>query len=854
VKNGPGFDTIEPMRNTMSNAIRVRLVCAMVGFCLWPAIDNAAGQGTRADYERALGLREATANKVFKQRLRPNWSSDNTRFWYRNDLADGQREFVMVDVKAGKRTPAFAHKRLAKALGKATEQKVSARRLPVDRLEFGESASELIIVSKGKKWKCDLRTYKLEQLSDQTEPGGSLEPSYRWQRSNRTGEETSIAFINQTDAVIEIYWIDTGGQRQHYTTLKAGRRHEQHTFAGHVWLVTNESGRMAIFTAVEGGGEAVISEESLREGRDGRGPGRRSGRQRSESHDGKWAAFVRDFNLYLRNTEDGSETQLTKDGTEEDKYEERFYFSPDSRKLVAMRVQPGEDRQIHFDALQPVLHTISYRKPGDRVDVRKPQLFDLETKQHIEISDELFSNPWSISTVHWFGDSKRFSFLFNQRGHQVLRIVGVDAETGRTHSIVEEKSETFIDYAGKFFCRYIDDANEIIWMSERDGWNHLYLYDSATGRVKNQITKGEWAVRRVEQVDEGRRRLWFWAGGIRPDQDPYYLHFCRVNFDGSGLVILTEGDGTHEIEFSPDRRHIIDRWSRVDQPPVNELRSAEDGRLICKLEQADWSELLDTGWKAPERFTAKGRDGKTDIYGIIIRPSKFDENRKYPVIEQIYAGPQGAFVPKSFGLQAKQHGIAELGFIVVQIDGIGTSYRSKAFHDVCWKNLGDSGFPDRILWMQSAAKKHPYMDISRVGIYGGSAGGQSALRAVLAHGDFYKVAVADCGCHDNRMDKIWWNELWMGWPIGPHYEEQSNVTQAHRLQGKLLLTVGELDRNVDPASTMQVVDALIKADKDFDLLIVPGRGHGVGETPYASRRRMDFFVRHLLGVEPRSEP
>ena len=847
------------MENTMSNSIRVRLVCAMVGFCLWPAMEDANGQGRRADYERALGLRKATANKVFKQRLRPNWSSDNTRFWYRNDLAGGEREFVMVDVKAGKRKLAFAHKRLAKALGKATEQEVSARRLPVDRLEFTESASELVIVSEGKKWKCDLRTYKLEQLSDQAEPGGSLEPSYRWQRSSRTGEETSIAFVNRTDGEMEIYWIDTGGQRQHYTTLKAGGRHEQHTFAGHVWLVTNESGKRAIFTAVEGGGEAVISAESLREGRGRRGSGRRTGRQRSESPDGKFSAFVRDFNLYLRN-DDGSETQLSKDGTEEDKYEERFYFSPDSRKLVAMRLQPGEEHNIHFvesspkDELQPVLHTISYRKPGDRVDVRKPQLFDLETKQHIEISDELFSNPWSISTVHWFGDSKRFSFLFNQRGHQVLRIVGVDAETGEARSIVEEKSETFIDYAGKQFSRYIDDANEIIWMSERDGWNHLYLYDSATRRVKNQITRGKWVVRRVEQVDAGDRRIWFWAGGIRPEQDPYYLHFCRVNFDGSGLVVLTEGDGTHEIEFSPDRMHIIDRWSRVDQPPISELRSAEDGRLMCKLEQADWSELLETGWKAPERFVAKGRDGKTDIHGIIIRPSNFAKNRKYPVIEQIYAGPHSAFVPKSFGLQAKQHSIAELGFIVVQIDGMGTSNRSKSFHDVCWKNLGDSGFPDRILWMKAAAKKYPYMDISRVGIYGGSAGGQSALRAVLAHGDFYKVAAADCGCHDNRMDKIWWNELWMGWPIGPHYEEQSNVTQAHRLQGKLLLTVGELDRNVDPASTMQVVDALIKADKDFDLLIMPGRGHGVGETPYASRRRMDFFVRHLLGVEPRSEP
>ncbi len=250
---------------------------------------------------------------------------------------------------------------------------------------------------------------------------------------------------------------------------------------------------------------------------------------------------------------------------------------------------------------------------------------------------------------------------------------------------------------------------------------------------------------------------------------------------------------------------------------------------------------------------AKGRDGQTDIYGVIYRPTNFDPRRRYPVIEKIYAGPHGSFVPKRFAPFHGAQATAELGFIVVQIDGMGTSNRSKAFHDVCWKNLGDSGFPDRILWMRAAAKRYPYFDLTRVGIFGGSAGGQSSTRAMLAHGDFYEVAVSDCGCHDNRMDKIWWNELWMGWPVGPHYAEQSNVTNAHKLRGKLLLVVGELDRNVDPASTMQVVDALVKADRDFDLLVIPGAGHGSAESPYGKRRRRDYFVRHLLGVEPRRD-
>ena len=255
---------------------------------------------------------------------------------------------------------------------------------------------------------------------------------------------------------------------------------------------------------------------------------------------------------------------------------------------------------------------------------------------------------------------------------------------------------------------------------------------------------------------------------------------------------------------------------------MTELREADDGSLVCELERADWSALLATGWKVPERFVAKGRDGKTDIHGVIFRPTNFSPDKKYPVIEQIYAGPQGAFVPKRFAALHRPQSLAELGFIVVQIDGMGTNWRSKAFHDVCWKNLGDAGFPDRILWLKAAGQKEKAMDLNRVGLYGGSAGGQNALGGLLLHGDFYKVGAADCGCHDNRMDKVWWNELWMGWPLGPHYAEQSNVTLAPRLQGKLLLTVGELDRNVDPASTMQVVNALIKANKDFELIVFPG--------------------------------
>lgn len=574
------------------------------------------------------------------------------------------------------------------------------------------------------------------------------------------------------------------------------------------------------------------------------------------SPDSNWTAYIRNYNLYVRSQKTKEERQMSFDGSEGEYYSGIIHWSPDSKKLVINKVRPNAKHLIYFvrsspdDQLQPKLENREYLKPGDALPVRRPQLFLLDEGRQIPVDDALFNQQFSLSRLEWRKDSRAFTFEYNQRGHQVYRVLEVNAVTGIVRPLVEEQSKTFIDYSGKRYRYDVADGKEMVWASERDGWNHLYLIDGATGKVKKQLTKGEWVIRNVVNVDTASRTVLFAASGKVPGQDPYFIQYYRVNLDGTGLVALTTEDANHTATFSPDFQTFIDSYSRVDMPPVTVLRSATDGSVLMNLEKADITDWQKAGWQTPEVFTAKGRDGKTDIWGILIRPTNFDPTKKYPIIENIYAGPHGSFTPKSFmTTNRSMHELAELGFIVVQMDGMGTSNRSKAFQDVCWKNLKDAGFPDRMLWIQAAAKKYPFMDLNRVGIYGTSAGGQSAAGALLFHPEFYKVAVSSCGCHDNRIDKMWWNEQWMGYPIGPHYAECSNVVNAHKLQGNLLLMVGEVDDNVDPASTMQVADALIKADKNFDLVVLPGLSHTSGGE-YGEHKRRDFFVKHLLGVDP----
>jgi dipeptidyl aminopeptidase/acylaminoacyl peptidase len=510
--------------------------------------------------------------------------------------------------------------------------------------------------------------------------------------------------------------------------------------------------------------------------------------------------------------------------------------------------------------LQPEVALQLYPKPGDAIDLEQPVLFHVDARERFEIANELFPLPYLLRNPGWRRDSRSFAFEYTERGHRHMSLLEVDARSGEVRAAITESSETFIDlYRG--YRHDVDGLGaEVIWISERDGWRHLYLFDGLTGKVKNRITEGRWVVRSVLEVDDEERRIWFAASGMNPDEDPYFVHYYRVNFDGSGLTQLTAAGASHDVVLSPDRGYFLDLYSRVDMPPVAELRLTDSGALVRTLATADISRLAAAGFQPPEPFVAKGRDGETDIWGLIYRPRDLDPAGQYPVIELIYAGPQDSYVQKTFwpfgsagrrGKGVDMQALADLGFIVVQMDGMGTANRSKAFHDVAWKNLQDAGFPDRIRWHQAAAAVYPWYDLSRgVGIYGGSAGGQNALNALLFHPEFYSAAVGWAGCYDNRMDKIWWSEQWLGWPLDESYLRSSGVENAGRLRGRFLLAYGEQDSNVDPATSLQLVNALIKAGKDFDMLVFPGVDHGFGRSDelahYYERKKYDFFVENLM--------
>ena len=608
----------------------------------------------------------------------------------------------------------------------------------------------------------------------------------------------------------------------------------------------------------------------------------------SLSPDKKRAAFIRDWNLWMRDVASGKETQLTTDGVKDFGYatdnagwthSDRaiLMWSPDSKKIATFQQdqrKTGEMYLVSTNVGHPKLEAWKYPLPGDEnvtmierviIEVENPKVIRLKMPpdQHrTTLCDDVSCNG-DFTDVEWSADASRLAFVSTSRDHKRADLRVADAATGVIRDVMNETAATQFESGTQTVnWRYLPASNEIVWFSERDDWGHLYLYDLTTGKLKNRITTGDWTVTRLLKVDEKNRTLYFLGGGREKGRDPYFAHFYRVGFDGKNLAPLTPEDGNHDITLSPNENYFVDVYSKPDVPPTAVLRDMS-GKLVNTLEKADISRLSATGWKPPTPIVVKARDNVTDLYGLMFTPTNLDANakKKYPIINYIYPGPQsGSVGSRSFSPARSDHqALAELGFVVVLIDGTCNPSRSKKFHDACYGNMADNTLPDQITGMQQLAQKYPYIDIERVGIWGHSGGGYATAAAMFRFPDFFDVGISESGNHDNRNYEDDWGERYIGLLTKDasgksNYEDQANQNYAKNLKGKLLLAHGMMDDNVPPYNTLLVVDALIKANKDFDLLMIPNARHGFGAANfYMMRRRWDYFVRHLLGAEPPKE-
>ena len=585
-------------------------------------------------------------------------------------------------------------------------------------------------------------------------------------------------------------------------------------------------------------------------------------------------------NLILKDLKTNKSVDLTSDGSElngygsvGDWYEvidqtngEKYtyileaYWSSDSKRIIIPKFNRSKTLYMNLiqwepeEGLRPHLKSYERAMPGDTdLTTATYCVIDVSNGKITEI--DIPSSPEFLGTyVYWSENGSKAYKIDYERGYTERRIIEINPTTGKTRIIVDEIASTSVDVAMEFF-QEISKTNEFIWMSEQDGWNHLFLYDLTSGKMKNLITKGDFVVRSVEWIDEVNRKVYFMAGGVNPNEDPYFKKLYVVNFDGSGFKLLSTENADHTVSISKDHLSFVDNFSRIDQPNTAIFKKLKDGSEILFIAKGDIDDLLKLGWSAPESFKVKGRDGKTDIYGVIYKPFNFDPTKKHPVIDGTYSGPHTIRSPKTFrkALINDDVPLAQLGFIVMNIDGLGSAFRSKEFKNHSWENLGDTGAEDHIIAIKEMAKKYSYIDTSRVGIYGHSAGGYVAVRALITHPEFYKVSVSSAGCHDLKIDKVWWPEHHMG-VVGPHYDEQSNIVNAAKIQGKLLLVHGDLDNNVNPVASLRLAAEMIENNKDFDLLIVPGHDHyTLYNDKYFIRRRWDFFVDNLIGVEPPRE-
>ncbi|HMK17595.1 MAG TPA: DPP IV N-terminal domain-containing protein [Chitinophagaceae bacterium] len=709
------------------------------------------------------------------------------KFWYRVLTPSGS-EFVLVDAAKGTRTVAFDHEKLAASLSTATSKKYTGSMLPFQVINYAADGRSITFRTDGKQWKYDLQNSAL--AADTTKALENAQRSGGFGRGNR--------------------------------------------------------------------GNEVLSPDRTK------------------------AVFIKDYNLWVRDVKSGELKQLTFDGIKDFGYATDnagwtnsdgaiVRWSPDSKKIATFKQDQRNVGDMYLASTNvghPTLRSWKYPLPGDKdipmisrcvinVDDAKVIMFNIPPDPHrASLSDDI-SSSGTFDDIDWNLDGTEVAFLSTSRDHKQEKFRIANAATGEVREVFEEVVPTQYESGwGSINWRYLPKTKEIIWFSERDDWGHLYLYDATTGKVKNQITKGNWVVTRLVRVDEKNRLLYFMANGTQPE-NPYFSQFYKIGFDGKNLTLLTPGAGTHSVSFSPSENYFIDTYSKPDVPSVTVLRDM-NGKQITELEKTDVSRLKAAGWKPPTPFSVKSANGKTEVYGLMFTPTNLDPNRKYPVVDYIYPGPQSGSVG-SWGFSAARgdhQALAELGFVVVLIEGTGNPNRSKSFHDAYWPDMSTNTLPDQIAGIRQLSQRYSYIDTNKVGIWGHSGGGFATAAAMFRYPDFFKVGISESGNHDNRNYEDDWGERYIGLltknPDGTdNYTAQANQTYAKNLKGKLMLAHGLMDNNVPPYNTMLVVEALTKANKDYDLVVFPNAGHGFGaDSPYMMRRRWDYFVKNLLGKEP----
>lgn len=746
---------------------------------------------TTADYQRAESfLGYNTQPLIDHAGVIPNWLTGD-KFWYRVLTAQGS-EFTLVDPVKGTRSSAFDQQKLAASLSSASGKNYTASMLPFQFFSYSADEKFIQFRANGQQWKCDLSNYNCIK--------------------------------------------DTSTSR-------------------------NFSGRQSGGFRRRGGENEVLSP------------------------DGTKAAFIKDYNLWVRDVKTNQQTQLTTDGVKDFGYATDnagwtssdgavLRWSPDSKKIATFKQDQREVGDMYLvttNVGHPTLHAWKYPLPGDKnipmiqrciinVDTPKVIFLNIPPDPHrASLSDDI-SSSGTFDDVDWSDDDSQLAFVSTSRDHKQEKFRMANTTTGDVREVFEEDVPTQYESGqGAINWKYLSKTNEIIWYSERDDWGHLYLYDATTGKLKNQITKGNWVITRMIRVDEKKRVIYFMADGGETE-NPYFSQFYKIGFDEKNLTLLTPEKGNHQVILSPTENYFIDTYSKPDVPPVTELRDM-NGKLIVQLEKADVSRLKATGWKPPTPITLKAHDGKTDIYGLMFTPTNLDPNKKYPIIDYIYPGPQGGSVGSwSFSAsRGDNQSLAELGFIVVAIEGTGNPLRSKSYHDMYYPNMSENTLPDQVTGIRQLSEKYSYIDTNRIGIWGHSGGGFATACAMFRYPDFFKVGISESGNHDNRNYEDDWGERYIGLLTKnaegtDNYTAQANEVYAKNLKGKLMLAHGMMDNNVPPTNTMLVIEALEKANKDYDLVIFPNSQHGYGNySPYMMRRRWDYFVKNLLGKEPPKE-